>query len=219
MKYVIANWKANKTIDGAVDWMKQFTKHDFSQIKDQFRIIIAAPFHALTTVKNVTDQYIFMNTGAQDLSRLPSGAYTGEVTAQMLYGLVDYVLIGHSERRNVFHETNEDVAQKAKQAKSFGIEPIICIRSGEDTIPAHTKFVMFEPPGSIGTGNNQPVSDVLHAQSMIDPMHRYTFIYGGSVDTSNIQDYVQQEHINGIVMGSASLDPDHFYATITAALT
>lgn len=218
MKYVIANWKAHKTVNEAHEWMKTFTQNDFSQIKDQFHVIIAPPFHSLTTVKQITDQYTFMSLGVQNLSHLPSGAYTGEVSAEMLYGLVDYALIGHSERRGLLHESNDDIAQKAKQAKLFGIEPIVCVRTVDDVIPVHTKFILYEPPGSIGSGNNQPVADVLHAQSTIDPTHKLTFIYGGSVDQPNIQDYLATDSIDGIGIGSASLDPQRFYATIKSAL-
>ncbi len=218
MKYVIANWKAHKTVGEAKEWMKVFTQNDFSEIKDQFHVIIASPFHTLTTVKEVTDQYTFMSVAAQNLSHLPTGAYTGEVTAQMLYGLVDYSLIGHSERRSLFHETNEDVAQKAKLAKTFGIEPIICVRTAEDTIPVHTKFILYEELSSIGNGRNQPLDQILRSQKSIDPQHKYTFLYGGSVDDSNIQEYMGSDSISGVVVGTASVDQHDFYATIKSAL-
>lgn len=218
MKYIIANWKAHKTVGEANEWMAEFVKNDFSEIKDQFEIIIAAPLHALESVKRVTDQYTFMNVAAQDVSRFETGSYTGEVTAQMLYGLAEYVLIGHSERRKLFEESNETVHQKAKWAKTFGIEPIILVRSDDDTIPVHTKIIVYEDLSSIGNGNNQPIDVVLKMQSVIEPQNKYAFLYGGSVNASNICDYLSQDSIMGVCIGGASLNPQEFYATIKAAL-
>ncbi len=218
MKYIIANWKAHMSYQETSDWMAQFTAGDFSEIKDQFTIIFAAPFHTLESVKRITDRYLFMHTAAQDVSRFSTGAYTGEVCAQMLYGIAEYALLGHSERRTLLHESNETVYQKAKQAKTFGIEPIICVRSIDDSIPTHTKIIVYEELASIGTGNNQPIEDVLLMKKEIDPQDKYAFLYGGSVHAGNIAEYISQDSIAGVCIGSASLNPREFYATIKAAL-
>ncbi|MGB4965598.1 MAG: triose-phosphate isomerase family protein [Microgenomates group bacterium] len=218
MKYIIANWKAHKTLDEANEWMAQFVKNDFSEIKDEFKIIIAAPFHTLESVKRVTDQYTFMQVASQDISQFEIGAYTGEVCAQMLYGLVEYSVIGHSERRKLFNESNEMIHQKAKYAKTFGIEPIVCVRSNEDTIPAHTKIVVYEELSSIGNGNNESIENVLNMQKSIDPQNKYSFLYGGSVNEDNVADYISHDSIAGVCIGTASINPQEFYATIKAAL-
>ncbi len=218
MKYIIANWKAHKTIGDANEWMSEFVKNDFSEIKDQFKIIIAAPFHALESVKRVTDQYTFMNVAAQDVSRFETGSYTGEVSAQMLYGLAEYVLIGHSERRKLFAESNEAVHQKTKWAKTFGIEPIILVRSDDDSIPNQTKIIVYEDLSSIGNGNNQPIDFVLKMQREIDRQNKFAFLYGGSVNADNISEYISQDSIMGVCIGTASLNQQEFYATIKAAL-
>lgn len=218
MKYIIANWKAHMSYQETSNWMAQFTTGDFSEIKDQFTIIFAVPFHTLECVKRITDRYLFMHTASQDISRFPSGAYTGEVCAQMLYGIAEYALLGHSERRTLFQESNETILQKAKQAKTFGIEPMVCVRSDEDLIPIHTKIIVYEELTSIGTGNNKPIEDVLHMQKEIDPQNKYAFLYGGSVHASNITEYISQESIAGVCIGTASLNPQEFYATIKAAL-
>lgn len=218
MKYIIANWKAHMTAQEAKNWMSLFTKNDFSEIKDRFAIIFAAPFNALESVKHITDQYLFMHTATQDVSRFSTGAYTGEVCAQMLYGVAEYTLLGHSERRTLLNESNEIVHQKAKQAKTFSIEPIICVRSIDDSIPAHTKLIVYEELSSIGTGNNQPIEHVLHMQMEIDPQNKYSFLYGGSVHAGNIAEYISQDSIAGVCIGTASLNPQEFYATIKAAL-
>lgn len=218
MKYIIANWKAHMTLAETNDWMAKFVKNDFSEIKDQFKIIIAAPFHTLESVKRITDQYIFMHVASQDLSKYETGAFTGEISAQMLYGLVEYTLLGHSERRTLFNESNEIIHQKAKQAKTFGIEPIICVRSVANTIPVHTKILVYEELASIGNGNNEPIENVLHMQKTIDPQNKYAFLYGGSVNETNIVEYISQESIDGVCIGTASLNPQEFYATIKTAL-
>lgn len=218
MKYIIANWKAHMTIAEANEWLVTFVKNDFSEIKDQFKIIIAAPFHTLESVKRITDQFIFMHVASQDLSKYETGAYTGEITAQMLYGLVEHALLGHSERRKLFDESNQVVHQKAKLAKTFGIEPIICVRSNEDTIPVHTKMIVYEELASIGNGNNESIQNVLKIQQSIDPQNNFAFLYGGSVNESNIAEYIFQDSIAGVCIGTASLNPHEFYATIKAAL-
>lgn len=218
MKYIIANWKAHKTHIEACQWMTAFIKNDFYEIKNQFTIIIAAPYHTLEYVKRITDQYIFMHVAAQNISHLPAGSHTGEIAAQMLYGLVDFALLGHSERRTQYNETNEMIHQKAKWAKTFGIEPIICVRSSEDTIPVHTKIIIYEELASIGNGNNESIENVLKMQESIDPQNKYSFLYGGSVNENNIGEYISQESIAGVCIGTASLNPQEFYATIKAAL-
>lgn len=218
MKYIIANWKAHMTLTDVTEWMESFVKNDFSEIKDQFKIIIAAPYHTLESVKRVTDQYTFMHVASQDVSLYEVGAYTGEVSAQMLYGLVEHSIIGHSERRKLFNESNEIIHKKAKHAKTFGIEPIICIRSSEDTIPVHTKIIVYEELTSIGNGNNESVENVLNMQKSIDPQNKYAFLYGGSVNETNVADYISHDSIAGVCIGTASINPQEFYATIKAAL-
>lgn len=218
MKYIIANWKAHMTLQETNDWIDHFVTNDFSDIKDHFKLIIAAPYHTLESVKSVTDKYIFMHTASQDISEFQTGAYTGEISAQMLYDLVEYSLMGHSERRALFNESNEIIHQKAKNAKTFGIEPIICVRSPKDSIPAHARIVVYEESSFIGSGNNQSIEAVLHMKRTIDPHNRYAFLYGGSVNESNIYSYISQESIAGVCVGTASLNPQTFYATIKAAL-
>src|SRR3989344_4204205 len=117
MKYIIANWKANKNIEEAEKWVNEFSallKNNKELLKKiqakSLKIIIAPSFHLLSKVKELLPENIFLV--AQDLSFYNRGSYTGEVPSSTLVGLVEYAILGHSERRKYFKETNNVVDQK-----------------------------------------------------------------------------------------------------------
>lgn len=127
MKYIVANWKQNKTIPQAIEWLKSFKQADVPDLSD-IKIIIAAPFTLLPDMKKYIDaESLPVSLGAQDISPKSEGAYTGEVGGPQLKELVEYVIIGHSERRMYFGETNQFVSLKVEQALAHGITPFVCI--------------------------------------------------------------------------------------------
>jgi triosephosphate isomerase len=215
MKYIIANWKANKNIEEANRWINSFLKNDFSKIRNKVAIIICPPSPFIPFLKEKVKKYPFIKIGAQDLSRFEGGAYTAEVTAKTLFGLINYVIIGHSERRKYFNENTKILFEKFVLAKKNGIEPLFCIRNKKDSIPLQTKFVVYEPIYAIsngsGQGSNEPLEKVLTMKKILKLDNHVNFIYGGSVNEKNANQYLKNKEIDGVLVGGASLNPDKFY--------
>ena len=123
---IAGNWKMNNTIEEGLSLTKSIV--EFSKNFDKNReILICAPFTSLYALKKVLDGSN-VKLGAQNMHFEESGAYTGEVSAVMLKDIgVDYVLVGHSERRQYFHENDEIINKKIKTALQFNIKPILCV--------------------------------------------------------------------------------------------
>jgi triosephosphate isomerase len=125
MKYFVANWKANKNLKEAKEWLNEFLK--LYQPQENKMVIICPPFPLLTELRDKIYKVKNLKLGSQDLSFFEEGPYTGEVTAKTLQGIVDYALIGHSERRKYFKESSEIISKKIVFAKKYQIEPILCL--------------------------------------------------------------------------------------------
>ncbi|MBN1299422.1 MAG: triose-phosphate isomerase [Actinobacteria bacterium] len=128
--FIAGNWKMNMTHMEAAIFMQDF--HYDMKNKNGCEICICPPFTALRGIKNIIDSdKIDVAIGAQNMHWEKSGAFTGEISPEMLEALkVDYVIIGHSERRQYFAETNETVNKKVRAAFAHNLKPVMCI--GED---------------------------------------------------------------------------------------
>jgi triosephosphate isomerase len=127
MRYIVANWKQFKTSEEAVAWLEAFNQAK-AVIPDQTTIVVAAAFVLLPTLrKYIDDHRLPIELAAQDLSPKDEGAFTGEVGAKQLKEYVQHVIIGHSERRMYFGETNQFVALKVRQALDQGLHAFVCI--------------------------------------------------------------------------------------------
>lgn len=122
------NWKMNKTVAEAVDFVRAI-RRGLNEIKDVDRVL-CPPFTALAVVKELL-QATEIGLGAQNMHWEEKGAYTGEVSPLMLQELCQYVILGHSERRAYFGETDEGVNQKVKAALAHGLVPIVCVGETE----------------------------------------------------------------------------------------
>ncbi len=210
MKYIVANWKANKNLYEAESWITEFLKL-YQPYPDRI-IVICTPFPFLLAIKQKINEVKGLKLGVQDLSGFEEGAVTGETTAKSLQGLAEYAIVGHSERRKNFGETNEIIAKKISLAKKYRIEPIHCIRDQNDYLPdAGVKIIAYEPPASIGTGLNEPVDRVIELKNKLNLPLEVSYLYGGSVSEKNVKDYLQSDKINGLLVGGASLNPQSFY--------
>jgi triosephosphate isomerase len=171
--FIAANWKMNKTIPEALDFARKLVD-EISGLKDR-DVVIAAPFTALGVVAEVLKGSP-VHLSAQNLYWEETGAFTGEISAQMLVDAgCGYVLIGHSERRTLFGETNDTVNKKTRTALKSGLRPIVCLgetlaeRESEATFTIIEKqikeglnnitsddiegiFIAYEPVWAIGTG-------------------------------------------------------------------
>lgn len=220
-KFIFANWKCNKTAAEAREWIVEVGP--LLNAEDPFKVIVCAPFVYLSEiVQMVNDAGYAIEVGAQNVSSKESGAFTGEVSAIMLETIgVSWSLIGHSERRSEFGDTNATVAEKVVQCRKHALEPVVLVRSAADVIPEHVSYFAWEPVSAIGTGNSiQPdeaaltVVELAQGRATSAPI---VGMYGGSVNTENIADYFAKSEIGGAVIGSASLDP-HKFIQLTNAL-
>ncbi len=209
--WIIANWKANKSIVEALEWV---SKAGPEIPKDEhLKVAVCPNFTGLEQVaKEIKVGGFNLKVGAQDLSAFGAGAYTGEVPASLLSDLVSLSILGHSERRKNFNETDEIVAQKVNRARQAGIVPLVCVQDDKTPVPEGCRLVAFEPVWAIGTGN--PDTPENANLSAINLKQKYgkdlEVLYGGSVNGQNAKSFLMQENINGVLVGSASLDAQEF---------
>jgi len=219
---IVANWKANKTVEESLNWLKEFKKR--WRRRKNVEIVLCPPYTALSPLRSeIRNWKLGIRLGAQDISPFPSGAYTGEVSGEMLKELVDYVLIGHSERRKYFGETEEMVKRKIKRAKEFGIKPIVCVANFAQIPKEKNLILMYEPPSAISKeGVYRPCDPEKVAQTLslwrkklnrLNPL----FLYGGSVNRENVSSFLAIREVSGVAVGHASLDPEEFFQILKNA--
>lgn len=217
--WIIGNWKSNKNIAEALDWVS-YVGPKIPKI-DYLKIVICPTFSCLSEIRKIIQVNNFpLMLGSQDLSPFSDGAYTGEESASLLKELVDLSILGHSERRKNFHEDDETIAKKVQQAKDSKIIPLLCVQGEETPVPENCKMVAYEPIWAISTGlTNTPGigrADTPEDASKIAGVFKQKYgselevIYGGSVNSQNIRGFITQENINGVLVGNASLDADEF---------
>lgn len=216
MKYIIGNLKSHKNRNENASWIQAFLAHDLTVIRNT-HVILCPSYPALYSYDEAFKTHQNVTIGAQDISAYSAGKYTGEVAASSLIDVVGHVLIGHSERRRYQQETPETLEKKVDQAHSARIKTIFCVRGPQDPIPASTEFVAYEPVEAIGSGQNASLQSVIEMKDMLTLPDSALYIYGGSVDESNVQEYLTSNHIDGVLPGTASLDPDQFYTLILNA--
>ncbi|NJL87050.1 MAG: triose-phosphate isomerase [Leptolyngbyaceae cyanobacterium SM1_1_3] len=232
-KIVIAgNWKMYKTQAEALEFLKDFLDH-LSETPENREVILCAPFTALSTLsRNLHGGRVMI--GAENVHWEDEGAYTGEVAPLMLKELgVRYVIIGHSERRQHFGETDETANLRLKAAQQHGLTPILCVgeskqqRDAGETeahiarqidkglagINQNNLIIAYEPIWAIGTGDTCAALDANQVISRIRSQLKNPDVpiqYGGSVKPNNIDEIMAQPEIDGALVGGASLDPEGF---------
>ena len=148
MKYIIGNWKCNKSEKEVREWFERLAqKYSESQVNiENLTFAVAPPFVYLPLAKSLIDKLkLPIKLAAQDVSPFEDGAYTGEVSAKQLAQYVTYVIVGHSERRRYFTETDEQIAQKVEQLEKANLIPILCIQDEHTAIPKAAKIAAYEP--------------------------------------------------------------------------
>lgn len=206
---IIGNWKSNLTAKESVEWLLEYSNVQKEAVNK--KIIVCPPFLFLPILFEHIQKYSLpLLLGAQDISRFNEGAYTGEVNGKQLKEFVKYVLIGHSERRQNFHETDEIVEQKVKLALSLGIIPIVCVSGVNTPIPNNTPIVAYEPIEAIGTGNPQTPEQTEQIASEIKKNNKCLVLYGGSVTSENVHTFTSLPSIDGVLVGGSSLNPIEF---------
>jgi triosephosphate isomerase (TIM) len=218
--WIIANWKSNKTIEEALEWVGKVGPK--ISRKENLKVVVCPTFVALEEVKKAIQVGNYpLLVGAQDLSPFEEGAYTGEEAAEELAGIVDLCILGHSERRQNFKETDEAVAQKVKRAKEKDILPLVCVQGKETPVPEDCRMIAYEPISAIGTGNPDTPVDASQVSAHFQEKYKQSLksgdfgnnlvvLYGGSVTSSNARQFLEVKNLSGLLIGGASLDPEEF---------
>lgn len=232
-RYLIANWKMNLPTTGIDDYLRSF-----GMPAENVEVIIAPPFPFLPEVKSRIEALrLPISLGAQNCYDADAGAYTGEVSAQMLRRVgVAYVILGHSERRTIFEESDALIGRKIKAARDAGLIPIFCVgedertRSSGATLPLLDRqvrgalevagggdlLVAYEPVWAVGTGKIATAAIVNEAHRTIRDLvrrlagERPQVLYGGSVTPENVDELAALEEVGGFLVGGASLDAAKF---------
>ena len=205
---IVANWKMNpQTLKGA--------KLLFDGVKNikNTKIVICPPFVYLSALRAA---------GAQDVFWENSGAYTGEISSLMLKNMgVKYVIVGHSERRKYFKETDEMINKKVKAVLEQNLKPILCIENisqikkdlkGISKKQLANLILAYEPVFAIGTGRPCSIEKAKKINSSIKKIlgRKIPILYGGSVNSQNAKEYIKVAGFQGLLIGGASLKPKEF---------
>jgi triosephosphate isomerase len=204
-------------------------------------VVVFPPFTALAGLRDLAAD---IKIGAQNMFYEEQGAFTGEISPLMLQELVDFVLIGHSERRQIFGESDADVNKKIRAALQFKLLPVLCVgetlqerEAGktmakiknqlEKAVQGMANYEMskivvaYEPIWAIGTGRNATPAQAQEVHHFIKgiwqelaPGRNLKILYGGSVKPENSLELLSQDDISGVLVGGASLKIEPFSAII-----
>ena len=248
-KAVIAgNWKMNMTPSEAVAAVKKTA--ELTEGKNGCDVILCVPFVDIAPAVEAA-KGTHVKIGAQNVHFEAKGAYTGEISAAMLLECgAEYVIIGHSERRQYFGETDETVNKRLKAALAAGLKVILCVgevleerQSGitKEIVSMQTKLdlagvgaedmkniiIAYEPVWAIGTGLTATPEQADEACGIIrgvleglygkDTAESVTIQYGGSMNDGNAAELLSKYHVDGGLIGGASLVPEKFDKIVSAA--
>ena len=232
-KPVIAgNWKMHMTCAQARDWMAAFLPL-ISDTPDDRHLVVAPPFTAISTLSDLS-RGSKLELSSQNVHWEGEGAFTGEISPSMLqeHG-VTYAIVGHSEPRKYFSESDEQINHRARSAQSHGLIPIVCVgesveqrtrgeaervirrqvEQGLEGLDPATLVVAYEPIWAIGTGKTCEASEANRICGLIRSWVGSPDLiiqYGGSVKPANIDQLMAMSDIDGVLVGGASLDPESF---------
>lgn len=218
--FIIANWKSNKTIAQATEWIDVFTNYDLRFTNKE--VIVCPSFTLLPDLKSyILNHKSIIKLGAQDISPYDEGPYTGAVNGRQLKELVDYVIIGHSERRKNFNENEQIISEKLKMAVKYRLTPMLCISNTDQLSTVNPQvlttesLIVYEPPFAIGTGHPDSPEDADKIAQNLKEKINVSVLYGGSVTADNVRIFTQMPNIDGVMVGGTSLDAQHFAKIIS----
>ncbi len=225
-----ANFKTNHTRSITKSYLEALTK----KVTDSACTEAVYVFPPATALDSFDTSIV---VGAQNAYPAQNGAYTGEIGVEQLdeFG-IKTILIGHSERREILHESQEIVANKFSFFKEKDFEIIYCIGEPLEVREQGDKAVMeyllaqfegidttyenliiaYEPIWAIGTGRSATVKEIASTHKALKQSVNKPLLYGGSAKPANIKEIISIDNVDGVLVGSASLDADSFYSMITA---
>ena len=248
---IVANWKCNPPSFKEAKLLWSGIRKGVRKIK-KVKVVICPPFIYLPILTGLTGKGSGISAGAQDCfwENPPSGggAFTGEISARQIYNMgCRYVILGHSERRKYFQESDEKINQKIKAALSENLIPLLCIGESKEEkdqgqapqkIESQIKkglvgisreklkriIIAYEPIWAIGTRIPCPPEDTYGTSILIRKIINNAFgktlaknipvLYGGSVNSENAAGYIKEGGVQGLLVGSASLDSKEFVKLI-----
>tara|TARA_B100001027_G_scaffold189716_1_gene143326 strand:- start:70 stop:813 length:744 start_codon:yes stop_codon:yes gene_type:complete len=235
---VAGNWKMNKTLSQGKEFI-----HDVKNLVPSLHnteVVFFPTYPGLVNMKLSSPFHL----GAQNCHWEKSGAFTGEISIEMLRECsVEYIIVGHSERRQLFSENDHMINKKIKAILSSNLKPILCIgETIEDRNSDLTEdflknqllkglegvksikdcIIAYEPIWAIGTGETADKDQIYKAHNFIKSVLKKVYpesdnchiLYGGSVNTENAKDLIQIIGVDGFLIGGASLDKDSFVSII-----
>ncbi|NEP60435.1 MAG: triose-phosphate isomerase [Symploca sp. SIO2G7] len=229
---IAGNWKMHKTQADSLAFLNEFLPH-LEATPEHREVILCAPFTALNSLSKTLHGSRVM-VGAQNVHWETSGAYTGEIAGEMLTEIgVRYVIVGHSERRQYFGETDATVNLRLKSAQAAGLTPILCvgetkqqrdagetethvvsqIEKGLAGVDQGKLIIAYEPIWAIGTGDTCAADEANRVCWLIRSQLAHKDLpiqYGGSVKPGNVDEIMAQPEIDGALVGGASLDAEAF---------
>ena len=240
--FIAGNWKMNTTVAEAEKLvLEMLDKLDRIEGVEK---VLCPPFVSLVAI-NMMLQGSSIKLGAQNMYFETKGAYTGEISPVMLSQLCEFVILGHSERRGYFGETDEIVNKKIKTALTNKLKPILCVgerlaenETGktEEVInrqvtaalngiePVRDLVIAYEPVWAIGTGKAassaqaaatiQSIRDVVAKLWNKSIAQDLRILYGGSVTSANIAEFISHPEIDGALVGGASLKAEEFVSIV-----
>jgi triosephosphate isomerase len=246
---IVGNWKMNANHLEAIQMVQKLSYRLDIDDFDRVDVVVAPPFTSLRSIQILIEtDHMRIGLGAQNVHWEENGAFTGEVSAPMLAKMaVTQVIVGHSERRQLFGETDDVVNKKTRAVLKAGMRPIVCVgetvdeREAGETENVVTRQlrgalarmggesmdyvdIAYEPIWAIGTGRTaQPDDAGVIAETIRETLTELAgdqvaenarVLYGGSVNPANIKNFMAKTHIDGALVGGASLDPDEFAAIV-----
>lgn len=241
-KLIAGNWKMNCSLDDAkgliADIINGIHQHDY--LRERCEFLVCPPFIYLPTIRHAALNHGLLSFGAQDCSAEDNGAYTGDISAFMLRGSeCQYVICGHSERRDYHKETDLRVKEKAQKIIDNDMTAIICVGESEtqrefgqalqtvlaqvekclpDGATAKNTVIAYEPVWAIGTGKTASNEDIAEMHNAIREKLKeklaeganIRILYGGSVKPENAGDILNIQNVDGALIGGASLQAESF---------
>lgn len=239
-KTVIGNWKMHGTLESAALLASEISDYvSVSGLRNTKVVLCPPALHFSKVLENIAGSAVAL--GAQDCSDQAQGAYTGDLSVAMLSDAgAEYVIVGHSERRSGYDESDALIADKARMAKEAGLLPVICIgeslaqresgeyadvlaRQAQHSVPQEFKanefLLAYEPVWAIGTGKvaDSETIHVTHEHISKQLPSGAAILYGGSVKPENAEEIMTVPYVDGVLVGGASLKSNSFNAIIAAA--
>ena len=234
MKYIFGNWKENNTLAEVQAYIKDFKKQN---LPSDVHYGLAVPYLYLQKMNKKLSKKC--EIGVQNVSFSEKGEYTGEISAKMLVDFdCSFCLVGHSERRQKFKETNEEINKKILMCFENGIMPILCVGETKEEkddgktkkvlktqltkclqgIPLSKQFmVAYEPVWAIGTGvtptSKEIEENILYVKKVLEENVKkigVCVLYGGSVNPQNVRELLNSSSVDGALVGGASLNAKKF---------